>query len=305
MSDAVETKKVQFVGIKTKDGVYISDNVLGGPFNTYISQYKFDGIIGVPSYLKDWVLICDLPKKVEKRIPEKHTNTRYELQDGFPVSEATPKIIYDSWIGEDSVWYGVMSLYTRAYDIEPEYYAPVEFEINIIDSVENFKPTVLQYPIENTILDRVTTHPILLPMKPCELSTNQTYKIIREYIKKNIDTEQAHITSDYDFCFGVEKIIQLDELEPYTVDVNNINNWGRRKRKSKNETRYRKVRKVNIFDAAPRNYQQYPIVIPFKGNNYDDMINNINNYLLNLITKINEPVVDCPNCKGLGVIFTN
>lgn len=39
--------------------------------------------------------------------------------------------------------------------------------------------------------------------------------MIRSYVKDNIDKkEQARVTSDYDFCFTVRKLI---ELKPYEI----------------------------------------------------------------------------------------
>jgi hypothetical protein len=299
-------EKVKFIGIKTKNGIYISDNVTGKSeysFNSKVNDIKFDGKLATSSYLKDWVLTEKIPETMEIKIPEKRINIRRELKDGFPESDKTPKVIPLSYLDEDGPYAGVSSLYELKFDIEPEQYLPIEFEVNIIDSLDDFKPVVTQYKIENSLLDTMMFHPVLLSTKPCKLSVDQTYKIIREYVKTHIDSEWAKVTSDYDFCFTVKKIINLDEPESYSVDVANINNWNRRKRKSKYETRYRKFREIEIFQMAPKPYQRYTVIEPFVGKDYDDLVNNINSYLSALIEKINEPAEDCPNCHGLGVII--
>jgi hypothetical protein len=188
------------------------------------------------------------------------------------------------------------------YDLEPTHYENIEFEINILDADANFKLIKTEYSIESKFIDRLTVHPILLPSLPCSLSVGQTYKIIREFVKSHIDLEWAKITSDYDFCFTVKKLIYLDEPENYSVDVANINNWGRRKRKPRLETRYRKYREMEIFQMAPSPYQNYTVVKPFSGNNYEEMMKQINDFLSNLISEINAPLSDCPHCHGTGVI---
>jgi hypothetical protein len=54
--------------------------------------------------------------------------------------------------------------------------------------------------------------------------------------------------------------------------------------------------------VCPSPRDGYTIVTPFKGNSLQDLKNNIDTYLTSLITEINKPLVDCPHCKGLGVI---
>ena len=197
-----------------------------------------------------------------------------------------------------------MSLYEYKYDLTEEKREDVEFSIEIIATIDDFKiekKKYKSYPV--SILDEITTRPLLLDTKPCKLSCSETYKIIREYIKTNIDHNWATIHSDYDFCFSVEKLIVLDEPEKYSVDINNMNFFSNRKRKPKYETRYRKYRNIKIFEMAPSSYQSYPVVKPFVGENYDDLVKNIEEYLSKLMPKINEPLIDCPHCKGAGVIL--
>ena len=297
--------KIKFVGIKAKDGIYISDNILGKSdysYNSKIEKYKFDGKYGIKSYSKDWVLIDKVPEIVELTISAQNINQRYELKDGFPESQITPKVIVYNEI-DDYDFDGISGLYEYKFDLAPETFDVIEFEINIIDSIDNFKPVIQQYQIENGVLDKIMFHPVLLQTRPCKMSVDQSYKIIRDYIKKNINNRFAKITSDYDFCFTVEKIIDFNEPEEYQVDVNNINNYSKRKRKPKMETRYRLNRRVKVYEVAPKSYQKYPIVEPFMGTSYENMMENVETYLNELIEEINKPLVDCPNCNGMGVII--
>ena len=297
-------EKMKIIGIQTKDCLYITDDINNS--NTYnptkLTWYKFDGEIPKPSYSKQWVSIDKIPTKVEKNIPKQRVNVRYELKDGFPVTENTPKVINKRYIEEEDEYYGVSSLYDYKYDETIESFEEVEFEIDIIDSVDGFKITKMDYTPTYSMFDKITTPEVLLPIKPCSLTVEQTYKIIREYVKRNIDPDWAKITSDYDFCFTVKKLITLDSPDSYQVDIANINNWSKRKRQPKYETRYRKTRELEIFQMAPKPYQSYTVIESFKGTSYDNMVENINKYLADLIEKINCPLKDCPTCKGLGVV---
>jgi DNA-directed RNA polymerase subunit RPC12/RpoP len=53
---------------------------------------------------------------------------------------------------------------------------------------------------------------------------------------------------------------------------------------------------------APKKYQNYRIIEGFRGKTQEDLKNNIDSYCKKLIEFINEPVVDCPHCKGRGIV---
>ncbi len=152
----------------------------------------------------------------------------------------------------------------------------------------------------NQLIDKIVFPRIICESKPVRFTSKQTYDIIQEYVRCHIDGKFAEITSDYNFCFTVQKRIILDKEKAYTV---NVNAWLPRKRKAKYETRYRKHRLVQIFEMTSENdkYKEYPVIQGFQGKNVTDLQNKIDNYLKNLIEFINEPLVDCPECGGTGV----
>jgi hypothetical protein len=157
----------------------------------------------------------------------------------------------------------------------------------------------MDYEPKYSLLDRITTHPVLLPTKQCYLTKEESYKIIRNHVKTNIDPRYARVTSDYDFCFAVEKVIELHKPYEYTVNVNAAYS----RRKPKYEKRYNTTKSVKVYEVAPKVYNSYPIVEPFSGKDYDDLKKNIDEFLHNLMEMINEPVVECEHCKGRGVIL--
>ncbi|MGM9987354.1 MAG: hypothetical protein ACI35O_09020 [Bacillaceae bacterium] len=286
--------------IKTNSNVYVSDNIKGDSyFNSRIGHLYFDGKLPEESYKKDWFIIDKVPEKIEKKKAAKRVNQRYELKEGFSETDLTPKVVSFTDMNEDSDFYEVKGLYDYKYELEDEGFENVDFELHTVEEVDgDFKITKNEYNLQYNLLDRITTHPVLLPTKPCKLSSEETYKIIRAYVKNYIDPKYAVITSDYDFCFTVQKRIELYEPEKYSVNVNALHS----RRKPKYETRYRKERKTVVYEAAPKPYQSYTVVEPFTGDNLEDLKNKIDTYLKELIAYINEPVVDCECCKGRGVV---
>ena len=292
---------LKLVMIKSKSNNYISDNVKNeGYFHTKIPSLIFDGIKLESTYNKDWFKISSVPTKIERMKPKQKINQRYELKEGYPESELTPKVVPSSEFYDE--YESVSGLYTYKYDEVDEGLEEVEFELNIIEELDTgFEIKEVKFQPQYNFLDKLETHPILLPMKPCKLTHQQSYNIIRNHIKNNIDSKYARITSDYDFCLTVKKVIELYTPRQYQVDINAMH----KRRKPKYETRFQKNREVTIFEVAPKSYQDYTVVTPFEGNDYDDLIKNIDGYLNELMIKINEPLKECECCKGNGVIIND
>lgn len=286
--------------IKTASKVLVSDNIKGeGYFNSRIDCLYFDGEQPKNTFKKDWFEIKNVPTKIQKKRTERKVNQRYELKEGFNETELTPKVINKSYIDDDSEYYEVKGLYNYKYETEEAGFEDVEFEIHLIEELEGeFEITTSQYSPQYNLLDRIQTHSILLELKPCKLTKEETYKIIRSHVKANINPKYAKVSSDYDFCFTVEKVLELHEPETYFVDVN----AGYSRRKPKHEKRYKTSRTMKVYEAAPKSYQNYPLVKEFEGKNLEDLKNNVAIFLDNLMEQINEPIKDCEACKGRGVI---
>jgi hypothetical protein len=291
---------LKLIAIKTKSKVLISDNIDGsGYFHTRLTSYIIDGEKVQKTYKSDWFELKQLPQKIEKQLPAERVNKRYELREGFQETELTPKVINESCIDEDSEYYEVKGLYEFKFDeLEPRT-EEIEFEINVIEELDtDFEITRQDYDYKYNLLDRIQTHPMLLPTKPCSLTREESYRIIRNHIKANIDPKYASISSDYDFCLTVVKKIELYKPKQYEVNINQ----GTR-RKPKYQTRFNNSRTVTVYETAPKSYQNYTIVEAFTGKNAEDLNNNIKLFLDELMQKINEPLIDCPHCQGNGVIL--
>jgi hypothetical protein len=121
-------------------------------------------------------------------------------------------------------------LYDFKYETEEAGFESIPFEITIAEEIDGeFEIVKMEHTPKYNLLDRITTHPVLLQTKPCYLTNEESYKIIRNHVKVNINPKYAKITSDYDFCFTVEKVIELHKTYEYTVNVNA--NYSRRKPK--------------------------------------------------------------------------
>lgn len=289
---------LKLIAIKANNKVFISDNIDNESyFRSNIEHKYFDGELPKKTYKKDWFELPAIPNKIESKRPKTQINARYELKDGFPESDITPKLIKAADYDED-LYYDVRGLYNYKYEEQEEGYKEVEFEINIIEEIGgNFEMTKTQYNPKYNLLDQIQTHEVLLHNKPCKLSKQESYNIVRKHIKENINPKVAEITSDYDFCLAVKKKIPLAEEESYQVNVN----ASYPRRKAKYETRYQRNRTVEIFNTAPKPYQSYNVMKEFEGKTYEDLEVNIKNYLEELMKVINEPLVECKCCKGKGV----
>ncbi|PKR83507.1 hypothetical protein [Heyndrickxia camelliae] len=292
---------LKLVAIKTKSKILISDNINGeNYFHTRLDNYFYDGEKPTKTYHKDWFEFKQMPTKIEKQLPAKRINERYELKEGFSETELTPKVINKSYIDEDSDFYEVKGLYDFKYETQEAGFEEIPFEITIAEEIDGeFEIVKMEHEPKYSLLDRITTHPVLLQTKPCYLTKEESYRIIRNHVKSNINSKYARVTSDYDFYFTVEKVIELYEPHSYEVNVNAAYS----RRKPKYEKRYQRNRTQKIYEVAPKPYNSYPVVEPFTGKDYTDLKNNIDTFLHNLMEMINEPVVECKHCKGRGVVL--
>ena len=224
-----------------------------------------------------------------------------------------------SWIFKDEFSH-LRSLYKEVSDPQSNVMEEVKFEIVAqvkIDEVDEYKgfsfpvykgnwksdgeAEITEKDAAHQLLDRLAFPDLILPTRPCKLTSKQTYDIIRKHVVENIDGKYAKVTSDYDFCFTVKKVIPLAEQVEYTVDVNAF--YPRRK--PKYQKRYQDTREVEIFEmtSAEHKYKGYTVIEPFVGNNEEELGENIRKYLKGLMDYINEPLKECKHCNGKGVIL--
>lgn len=271
-------------------------------------DFLFDGQKALATNKKGWFELHSLPKKVEKLISPPQIISCYKLKEGFVCTDKLPQEVtssFFSWDDDNEEYENaeIKGLYEPVYEQKEPYLENVEFEISTIaHKNSNWQFIVAPKNVQHLLVDEITKHPALLQDEQCFLTTEESYQRIREFIKLNINPRAAYISSDYNFHFEVVKKITLHEKEKFQ---RNAKPFAKR---PKYVDDYRDDRKISVYDIIPKedkraSYSKHSHIAPkFEGANYEDLENNINNYLNELIEKINEPVKDCPHCQGRGVI---
>lgn len=290
--------KLKLLILKTGDKFFVTDNIEGKSyFNSVLYQYYFDGKPSLPSFKESWRSIEKIPEKIQFKTNKRGINYRYELDINLNSKfyDKLPKVLSVDEASE--VQDDIIGLYKYVCDYIDGELTDVEFEYEIVCEDENFQVVKPKYKYTSNIITQLTTHIDLRINRPCSIPSKDLYTVVREHVKLNINPKNAVITSDYDFCFTVKKIIKL------TKEVIVEENKGTDKR-PKWEKRFLNTRLVEVFEMAPAPYRKYTVISPIHGKNYKDLEENITKYLDDLITMINEPLVDCPHCNGEGVILS-
>lgn len=316
------------IGIKYKGKIFISE-FRPDNYRKYSSLEKLiiNGKTPKETFHSDWCIIDSKPITVQRYVKQPDTNHRYELIDITIKSDKIKLVLKEEDITEYNIASGGLrwkseyeiyrSLYKKVSDKQPDILEDVEFKYETIMEVKEIKEykgfvydvqktkwaheglkELKENEVQHQLIDKIIFPDILLQARPCSLTSKQSFDIVRQYIKQHINYDVAFITSDYNFCFTVKKKIFLSAPEIYSTNVNKL--WHLKKEtKTKHETKYREI---ECFNMAPKEYQSYRIIDSFRGETQEDLKNNIDSYCGKLIEFINKPVVDCPHCKGRGVI---
>ena len=323
---------MDIIGVKADAGYYIRE--ISASYGSSLSKYIINGENPEPTFHPKWFLVKNEPSKVTTLVKQPRINHRYELKPDIPWVEdsglprSMPK---HEVMGSDGDGYcewkeefkHLQSLYDEVSDEQPDLEEDVEFSYRTILKISDIKISEnFNYVVQRTHfksdgftnidsskiihqeIDKIIFPDIALPNTECCLSSEDTYKIIREHVKRNIDPRYAEVTSDYDFCFEVAKIVPLHT--PYTSRTEITTSRGRsyRHKKYKEFTvKTRQIKRVFEMTHSGSRYQKYTVIPGIRGKNHADLKNNIDQYLDNLMARINEPLIDCPHCDGMGVII--
>lgn len=303
---------INIEAIKIKNGYFI--NVKENEFSfTEVSNYLFNDEKASSTYEKNWFFVKDNIRSVKKKFGPTYINKRFELINSELVSDKIPLIIPfhdlvdecvsidndwefdDEWIGQ---YKSLESLYELKKDVDTESWRDIEFSFNIImklDIEHNNIPFSypIQHPnsfiannknfiqctekdIQHQIIDKILWPSILLKEKPSCLSAETSYKIIRKHVQDNIDLNVARIKTDYNNNFTVVKLL----------------NTSKNKVLKNNEII---IFEMKFNDKKNDNFK-------FIGTSHENLKENIDKYLKDLMENINTPWVECPHCKGLGIL---
>jgi len=320
-------EKLNLIAIKTDDEKYYvcPEDVVSGKlayYNYPLDYYYFDNKKGVPTFREEWICLDSFPKTITKKVSQPNINYRFELRDKTLISEKLKEFIPREEVAyyseRDAEWFWeedmiqYSSLYKLIWDTQEDKEEEVEFDIKVILSISKISAfTKMEYAsitekdINYQLIDKIIFPSLLLHERPCAFTSYQTYQIVRQYIRQNINPNVAIITSDYDFCFEVKRKIPLAEIKKYTVDVNNPI-FSNKKRKSKFVEKTSKHTEESCFDMtySPENYRGYTPIKGFEALNQKELKNKVDKYCKDLIDFINMPLKECTKCKGTGIILT-
>jgi hypothetical protein len=326
---------MKIFAIESEKGFYISlyPNNEKNYYSALISgldNFLFDGIQPEKTFHGAWLFIKNKPSKVTHMEAQKTINHRFKLIDESLASEKFPlelpkdieTVDEDDYIIWKEPYTNLRSLYKEIWDEQPKQEVEDTFEFNIILKVneENIVSSNFSYEVQKTQyksdgttfitnkdithqeLDKILFPSLLLNKTSCKFTSEQSYKIIREHVRNHIDPKVATISSDYDFCFTVQKRVPL--AKPYTYQID-LNSFSQRKRKPKLVTREQKEKHIEIFEMthSEAKYRGYTPIREFEASNEGELKEIIDQYLKDLMTYINEPMKECDVCLGCGHVF--
>ena len=320
----MEDKPLIILCVKTNKGCFISDCQATSGYDydyhhTILTKLFFDGEHPTETYCKNWYFIKQYPNKIQRECQGAVTNKRYELVDDSLESDKMPKAIPYEKV-EDYNSNVIDSLYTYKYDREPDFLEDVVCDIQVICEIDdyNFPPrfeynavgiinrseckyTIKNADVNHQLLDKMIFPEVLLHTRPCKFTSKQMYDITRQYILEHIDNSVARITSNYDFCFEVVKLIPL--IEPETIKYQNIFANTKRER-NKIHTRIKKYNEKSIFEMthAQERYKSYSVIPEMCANSEEELKKKVDTWLESLIEIINRPLCQCPHCQGTGYL---
>lgn len=276
-------------------------------------------------------------EKVERLKPAQRVENGYILKDS--VSEALRQSLKDFYsleeVGRFSGGNGyyefrneefgaVSSLYKITYDNVEETWEEIEFEHNVLGKLQIDKYDAPEKMLVKMInedrwsdkksvqldlasivsysdIEKMLTPEFMLYSRPCSLSGDQVYKIVRAYVKDNIDDRYAQITSDYDFCFAVRRKISI---KPIITRREKLKANGRSYATPRFIDNTVTHKMVGIFEMTPPSlsYKGYTPIKGWEAESLDDMKKQIRIYLEELMDVINTPVAECEHCGGTGHI---
>ena len=229
---------------------------------------------------------------------------------------------YDLYFDEDGC-FRLSRLYKYEYDLTQEEFEDVEIEWEVIMNVDDFEQPpqicfegigrgwdndlyrITNNDISHYALDEILVPPVLIHNRPCYFTSKQVYDITRQYVKEHIDLRVAAITSDYDFCFEVKKLIPLHSPKKITYQNLLAKTKKERQKIHTSTVKYRDNTTVLEMTHEGRKYQGYTPIPEMYANSEKELQEKMQKWLDYVISEINKPLIECPHCKGLGIVEPN
>ena len=324
--------------VKCGGDLYVApNNTLYSGYHAITDKHIVNGIIPIlePTHLHNWVKLVGITEinTLQAYGSKKVVNVRWELINPEDASLGIPLVLteeqadeqycedeYYHYLGDGCEYKRFSSLYTRKHDYQDGDLGDIEFEIVStqeisVSDVDNFRDMKITTHINKyntevvqdlssivtySDIEQLLVHPLAIHNRPCSVSKDTTYNIVRNHIKQNINLQHARITSDYDFCFTVKKLVQIKPIE-LKQEIKKTNGRSYAKPKFKYSTK--QYNEVEIFEMCPaKKYRDYTPIDGFRGDNLEDLAENIKLYLDELMAVINAPAHECEHCNGVGSV---
>ena len=229
---------------------------------------------------------------------EKNTYSNKEFLAVCAMYVAEYDLTEESWIEED-VEHVILGTLTVENYQEPE-----KMIVRMKDNGNFSSGKIFDADLSNIVcysdIERILTPEFMLHTRPCELTSAQVYKIIRAYVKENINPRAAEITSDYDFCFTVKRKVAVKPIVKRTeVKKQNGRSYAEPRFKT-NTTTYKSVELFEMTDSVHK--RGYTVIQGWKANSLQDMQKQVKHYLSTLMSEINSEYQECECCKGVGAV---
>ena len=290
--------------VTSDNKIYVTDvqtNKTWDVKRSCIDKFKFDGKLGKPTFSAIWVEIDKLPEQVV--ILSEKREVEYVLQEDFKqlnlAKTLTPyeymkqpeqvQDMYDGVLKREYVEETVINaefVHMGEFDIKD----PVKFDYELSNTYQGKSQTIGRDAIQYDELGMMFMPSIARSNVPCRIAGKDLYRIIRKHIQLNIDSKVARITSDYDFCFRVERVIQLNE--PLLTKF--VSAKGKKSQIIETE------RLIPIFEMSPEKKDNYTKVDDLVADSEADLKAKIDTLLDNIMKGINRHQAECPCCKGTG-----
>jgi hypothetical protein len=327
----MSTEILKIVSIVTPSKVYIAKaDVMGKGYwsSSGLSGLLFDGEKALDSFHDHWSYVQQIPKKVTKICSAGRDLIGYELRDKTLKSDKIPVFIEKADVsidwdndGED-YWTGKYAslepLYFDKYVDRPEVEEDVPFEIETIMTLDvDLKNPGFDFQGFHTLrhsrsmqdnlkyqeLDKILFPDIYVEtMCPVKLSSGSLYKIIRSYINEHIDTSCSIVTSNYDFCYKVQKKILLPEPVTIKTEIRKCNGRSYATPRFKHSIKEHS-KTVTVFEMTNKDdkYRGYSVLPDITAGNVEELSKKVDDILNILITEFNTPSQICSCCGGSGL----
>lgn len=256
--------------------------------------------------LKDCYQELSLPKVIDASLVKREWDDEKELTvftcSVSGVTSEMISVVYQEVLAEPTeeivpvdVDFDVKEIYIENLD------RPEETKVKLTET-DHFKHKVQELDLSKCVyyheLEELLTPEFLMHKKPCVLPSKTFYNIVRNYIKSNYDPKHFRISSDYDFCFTVNKLVAV---KPYQKEFTDYFARGKKSKKVLKTVDCKEVKVLNITNKVD-NYKDHDCLPDLHGDSLKDMKERLEEFLSNLMTELKSEVQECEHCKGLGHI---